>query len=515
MKRNFVIDEEISLSENNDILKTQIYANNLYDIITSTPNNKVFTIGVFGGWRTGKSSIIKTVRERMESNRVKFITYDAWKYANDSFRRMFLLKVQEELKFDQTEEMQRFYQSESIETEPQTYISKQGLWILILVLLIILVIINSVSIIPDGWKVSISSIFTLIGLLITVFNGVFQKLQVQISKPHLFAPEQFESCFKIMVTAAFSRDNCPKKFGKYIKLIPNSITGIEKLIIVIDNIDRCHNEMAYQLLTDIKTFLSDEKINVVFIIPVDDEALKQILFFNQTKDYDCYTWNEEFLRKFFNVTVRIKPHQATELNTYAKTLNKKYNLGFNDNTLALCSKEFATSPRRIIQLFNNLTSELGLYPEDFASKNESLICIVLILKEEYPYFYKNIVKNVNELTNYNFDDNQETPLSSFMRIVAPITRNVDISDLLYILTNSDAVFDEIPSNIKREIRSYAVDKTIDYIKTKPEHHDIVFTLIKRNIQEDIKSHSRIQIINSIEFISSISRSIKFPKTLLR
>ena len=32
---------------------------------------------------------------------------------------------------------------------------------------------------------------------------------------------------------------------------------------IIDNIDRCHNEMAYQLLTDIKTFLSDEELNII------------------------------------------------------------------------------------------------------------------------------------------------------------------------------------------------------------------------------------------------------------
>ena len=44
-----------------------------------------------------------------KGKKVKVITYDAWKYANDSFRRMFLLKIQEELKYEQTEEMQRFY----------------------------------------------------------------------------------------------------------------------------------------------------------------------------------------------------------------------------------------------------------------------------------------------------------------------------------------------------------------------------------------------------------------------
>lgn len=505
MKRNFVVDEEISLSNGNDILKTEIYANTLSEVISNAPKDRVFTIGLFGSWGSGKSSIIKTVCEKMETSKVKFITYDAWKYANDSFRRMFLLKIQEELKYEQTEEMQRFYQSETTETEPKTYISKQGLWILILCLLLILVIVNSVSIIPNEWKVTLTSTLTLLGLLITVFNGVFQKLKIQINKPHLFAPEQFENCFKDMTTAVFKKDSYIVKTLKYIKLIPNSITGIERLIIVIDNIDRCHNEMSYQLLTDIKTFLSDEKRNVVFIIPVDDEAFKRNLFGNHNDDRDCNKEKEEFLRKFFNVTIRIKPHQPTELNSFAKELNIKYRLGFNNNTVALCSKEFATNPRRIIQLYNNLASELSLYSDDFAQKNESMICIVLILREEYADFYKKIVNDANKLKKYipKEDNIQKELLSDFMKIASPIIRETDMSDLLHILTNSDAIFDGIPVDIKKRINSYATEETIKYVNDHPERKEIVLELIKKNAKEDVKSQSDAQIVNSIEYISSL------------
>ena len=512
MRINFIVDEEISLSNGNDILKTEVYANTLSEVVSNSPKDKVFTIGLFGGWGTGKSSIIKTVREKMETSKVKFITYDARKYANDSFRRMFLLKIQEELKYEQTEEMQRFYQSETAETEPKTYISKHGLWAVLLILLIILVVINLLPI-EDLLKIACSSIVSLLGLLVTVYNGVFQKLKVQISKPHLFAPEQFEHCFNEMTSAAFKQDNCIVKALKYVKLLPQSATGIEKLVIIIDNIDRCHSEMAYQLLTDIKTFLSDEKKNVVFIIPVDDEALKQNLFDRHGKDQDCSREKEEFLRKFFNVTIRIKPHQFTELNTFAKALNNKYNLGFNENTVALCSKEFATNPRRIIQLFNNLASELSLYPEDFAKKNESMICIILILREEYYDFYQDIVNDSTKLRYYKPKDEREQQ-NAFMRIADPIIRKADMSDVLRILTNSDAIFDGIPTNIKDGIVSYATKETIEYINAHPESTEVVLDLIKRNVKEDIKSQSDAQLVNSIEFISAISCSISIPKPFL-
>ena len=137
MRRRFIVDEEISLNESNDILKTKVYADELVKVINNTPKDKVFTIGLFGSWGTGKSSIIKTAQDKIEkeNNKVRFITYDAWKYANDSFRRMFLLKIQQELKQEPTREMNRFYQSETAEVKPKVTISPNGLLTLVFVLL--------------------------------------------------------------------------------------------------------------------------------------------------------------------------------------------------------------------------------------------------------------------------------------------------------------------------------------------------------------------------------------------
>lgn len=69
----------------------------------------------------------------------------------------------------------------------------------------------------------------------------------------------------------------------YVEVGEVSVVGLERLVVVIDNIDRCPSDLAYQMLTDVKTFLSNEKYNLVFIVPVDDEALKNISFVNGIK----------------------------------------------------------------------------------------------------------------------------------------------------------------------------------------------------------------------------------------
>ena len=463
MNRQFIPDREIVLSKDTDLLNTSTYADNLTNLIQQAPKEQVFTIGLFGSWGSGKSSIIETSKKSLtcsEDVKVKFITYDAWKYANDSFRRMFLLRIQQELKQGQTEVMQRFYQSESVEAEPKTYVSTNYLGILCLALLALLIIINCLPI-SFEMKVPIFTGLSLLGVLITIFGGIFQKLKIQINKPIVFAPEQFEECFRDMISKALKKrnivNNTYTKIVDYVKVGECSITNLDQLVLVIDNIDRCSSSQAYNLLTDIKTFLCDEKFNLVFVIPVDDEALrKHILNSTHSENTDeCARDKEEFLRKFFNVTLRIKPHQPTEMYEFTQKLNTKYALGFSSATINIASKEYAKNPRRVIQLFNNLSAELTNYDDAFASKYETLICKILIIREEYNDFYQELLKDYTLLSKVDLSDKKRNPeLIRLLSDTRSYTSNYDGHVLSRILTNSDSQFADIPANIRNLIDAH-------------------------------------------------------------
>lgn len=73
MRNKFIIDQEINLNDS-DFLKTKTYADNLTKIIKKSRPNKVFTIGLFGNWGTGKSSIVKTSQQDFDETKIKFIT---------------------------------------------------------------------------------------------------------------------------------------------------------------------------------------------------------------------------------------------------------------------------------------------------------------------------------------------------------------------------------------------------------------------------------------------------------
>ena len=530
--KKFIQDYERVLDANNDLLQTSVYAEDLVQVIENTPTDKVFTIGVFGGWGTGKSSIIKTAQSRLEDKHesYKFITYDAWKYANDSFRRMFLLKIQEELRLQPTGEMNRFYRSENAEAEPKTKLSGKGLAIAAGVILILSLLLFFIPGVEFEWRVAVPTIGTLGTFFIALLNGCFYDLKISFSKPALFAPEQFESCFKEMMKLCLKKQTWFQSRLRDIKEFVNtgekSIKNLEKLMIVIDNIDRCSSDIAYQLLTDIKTFLSNEDYNVVFIVPVDDEALKKHLFRKWNNgsavDSDVNKEKEEFLRKFFNITLRIKPHQETELRHFAHEINNEYQLGYNNDTLAIVSKVFADNPRRIIQLLNNLSGEIILYSEEFAKEYETAICAALILRETYPVFYKKAASNLERIRNFNpmyaekdnesNSSNSEESLPAFMRISNVIFKRTPHQALQRIFTNTSSIFSILPEGIRQLVRSFDAPAIIKFAKDNEGLQTNLVEYIMEEVRTDVKYGATSQTTRWIDFLSLLYKNSVFDRS---
>lgn len=519
----FILDKERILDEENDLLKTKVYSEDLVKVIENTPKDKVFTIGVFGGWGTGKSSIIKTAQHVIEERNkdVRFITYDAWKYSNDSFRRMFLLKIQQELRMRQTSEMSRFYQSETVESEPKTTLSVKGVVLAVVAVVILSTILLSIPSVGVEWKVAIPTLGTLGTFLLALLNGCFYDLHISYSKPSLFAPEQFESCFKEMMSKCLKRKNWFQKKWSEIKDFVEedeiSVVGLEKLIIVIDNIDRCPSDMAYQLLTDIKTFLSNEEYSLVFIVPVDDEALKKHLFrrWNKTNENDINKEKEEFLRKFFNVSLRIKPHQVAELQHFSHKINEENHLGYNNDTLAIVSKEFADNPRRIIQLLNNLSGELSLYEDEFAADYETPICTALILREEYPVFYKKATKDLNVLLDYKEEKGTENEsLSAFMRISSVIFKRTSIDTLHRIFTNTASIFSALPTDIQSAVKSFDTAAVISFAKDNNHLKENLLDFIFAEVKSDVQYGATSQTTRWIDSLCDYNEAFAFDHSRL-
>jgi len=78
-----------------DSFHHKAYAETLVKLIES--NEPPLSIGLFGPWGTGKSTILNIVNSLVENKDFIYVYFNAWKFAGDSFRRQFLLNAVEKL----------------------------------------------------------------------------------------------------------------------------------------------------------------------------------------------------------------------------------------------------------------------------------------------------------------------------------------------------------------------------------------------------------------------------------
>jgi hypothetical protein len=509
---NFIEDKELQNLNNEDLLEAKKYAQTLQNIVekAKTP----LTVGIFGEWGSGKSSIINTVKNSLETNQqIKFITYDAWKYHSDSFRRMFLRELSNQLKIEMEDNFENFY----VDKNETVEINKRINWrFFITAIVIITIAFVTLFILPENieieWKISIPLLISIIGIGVGISRNLFDSYKVNINRTKIFAPEQFEEIYDVIVKHIFNPESSWEKFKRWIK---ERFKGkIDKLVIVIDNLDRCDDETIFELLTTIKTFL--QKKNVVFIIPIDDLRLKKFLSENhKLNDKEV----DEFLRKIFDVTLKIKSFKPLDIFHYTNELNKKHELNLQSDTIDIFAKEYATNPRRIIQLINNLLVEKDIlknkYDDSFVNENESLIAKLLIIREEWPDFYKKLQKNsrlINEINDSN-ENSKETindELNNFLKRTKGYSINVNATVIEKIISNIDNDY-----GISSEIISKLNDHNYDNFETELIDEKILNYLFEE-LSKEIKNQTfKGGALNRFKNIIKLNEIKELPSNFIK
>jgi hypothetical protein len=537
MKLNFIKDKEANL-EKNDLLGTKPYVNTLLEVIKKA--DAPFTIGLFGGWGTGKSSIIKTIEEKYnedQSSRTKVFVYDAWKYSKDSFRRTFILKIKETFNLEEGEEYQNFYSDEHRDIDHEIK-PKKGFWSKLIVfspLLLFLVWLPFIDITFDS-KVAL----TIISIFLTPFTYLvkeaFVEYKISITKPKTFAPEQFENAF-IDAIQKITKPKLLKKVGNWFKTTENKTIFANRLVIVIDNIDRCHKELAFELLLTVKTFLEQKDKEIIFILPIDENEIKKHI---STRGHD----GNEFLRKLFNTTLTIKKFSEDDLFEFTKGLQKKHKLELSDDVLSIISQEFSRSPRKIIQFLNVLQTEFKLAEEQekkdsnntsnfkkgYITENIEFLVKILLIRGEWTHLYDKIKENpfllddINgkidsgvEKVVYGKDvEDKDISLTDEQKRFFESTRYISATNVEAFFSNKDA-FPDFPDDLPKLVlaQDWETVKTKYLEKNIFEFNKFLFfidTLFKREVtQRKLKRSS----FNIFSFLFKITEDKKYKEELLR
>lgn len=413
-KFKFLSDEAVQAIEN-DRLKHPSIAEALKDIVVRCP--LPFTIGLFGKWGTGKSTISNFLENKLKAqeNKVAVVNFDVWKYEDDSLRRYFLINLVDKLKeqkylSDNYELDERVENSTSRSFEGALKISWAKVLQFKLYLLMFLgaIVVGGVltylfsTFIFQAYLASVFSIGLTTSAILFLFqvgSEIFTTETKTLSQERLKDAHEFE-----------------KEFGK---IIDN--TNTERILIIIDNLDRCTHSKAVEVLSTIKTFLEPRSKKCIFLVQCDEEAIKKhlesVYVKNENSESNKSVFDaDEFLRKFFNTSIKIPPFIDADLEEYTKELLNETGVEVFHNSadsVSVITQAFRENPRQIKQFINTLLShylvalerESGNDPviklSGIITGNPSFLAKFLIIRQKWPGFYEKIVKNPKNIEEYN------------------------------------------------------------------------------------------------------------------
>lgn len=505
----YLTDDPIK-SEEDDSFGHKEYVDTLAEIIQNV--EPPWHVGIFGEWGSGKSSIINLlynrIRSESEYDDVLCIEFDAWAHAEDSIRTELLLeldrRIGEEVNGEgsdgvlgEEEITGRLYdveEEEQIAKSNNPKAAVQNFWedspLLVLAFLGIGVL---AALLEYGGHSAIASVFVT-ALLLPVLGYILQQLDSvtqTIQRKFLYPRKEWTGAYQRIFDSVVDEAEA------------------EKVVISVDNLDRCESGTVYEVLVSLKTFLEDERC--IYLIPCDDEALESHLDAISEDGYFGDTRSErKFLRKFFQTHIRIPPFQSEDVEQYAQEQNKELVDEFDPEEIDIVANAYFENPRRIKHAINRLVTirSIAREREDDQILNENRItgnipflAKISILEEEFPGFFKQLVEDpylledINSYFNNELEDSEkknraeaildadergesrlESFLSSTQRVTAPDVRPfLNLSEQPYSSGLED------------------LDRVLRYLKTGQEAE--LRNQIK-NIHE--KDNSFVQYCNAIQ-----------------
>lgn len=299
-----------------DLLGYSIHASLLKDVITN-PKNLPITVGLYGDWGSGKSSILKILQEQLEKDDDTVVVYfDGWSFENFDDAKMALIQGI----VDALESNEKFFAKVKDDakgamdavTEAFVKLKKSINWMRMLKF-------TTKAALPVASAV-ISGGASIIPTLISVF---------QENKEHLTDILTGDKAEEFLQNAINSEDN-EKKYKAvrefrtdFEALINKSKQG--RIVILIDDLDRCLPRHIIDNLEAIKLFLNVPK--TAFVIAADQyivsNAIKseyKTIIEASKEDRHHDNLGEAYMEKFIQIPYILPKLSPKEVETYVTLL---------------------------------------------------------------------------------------------------------------------------------------------------------------------------------------------------
>jgi hypothetical protein len=402
----FVTDSPSALVEADDEFGHCDYVEALVETARNAPSP--FTLGLFGRWGSGKSSILGAAGRRIATlDRTAFFGFDVWKYEGDSLRRQFVTDLANQLR-DAKALKRGFNVERHLERFDADVTSTRARWFLDLRALLTALVFGVVAggatyglssflvdvgvTSDDAMRATTAAAAGLLAATLTMASKAIGAERVQVARPRLEDADRFAASFAKLLTKGLDAD---------------------RLVVGIDNLDRCSPTRASELLAVIKTFLepASQGKSLVFIVATDDQALRRHLIAQELKSSpqkqhdgekgapvpsDVAHAVDEFLRKYFNGVLRVADPLPNDMSNFVHRLLEPFAKAnkidsATESALAeVVVGSLGGNPRRLKQFLNGLQIRIMLLQERRRQRRLSVdpdalaVAEVLVLEERWP-----------------------------------------------------------------------------------------------------------------------------------
>lgn len=385
---------------------------------TQTPAN----IALFGAWGSGKSSIANLLEEELpdDQSAVRFIVFDASKYAEAPLRRHFISQVATRLEIDKDKYHRGLYTGEEtrdVKFRPGEWAKLAG-WFLVSVALTLAVLIAIATLVAavsagsfgSNWTHIIRS-YLLAALPVAAVIATFVKLaadgfHIKTTQTAPSGDEEFEKLFSDLVAAAKTK----------------------RLVVFIDELDRCSPAQVASTLETLKTFLFVK--GCVFVVAADQQVLEQALRrkVRQHTPEDAanpyYSAGSSYLDKVFQYQLTLPPLRAPTLSRFALSLVEErpgvwQRIPHLDEVVSVLIPTHVVSPRRVKVLLNRFAlayrlaerrAAEGRLDRDLGARATELAKLIC-LQAEFPLFAEDLTLDARlpEFVRMVADDEELPP----------------------------------------------------------------------------------------------------------
>lgn len=336
-------------------------ANTLFDVIQNGSDEGI-TIGLEGGWGSGKSTVVSILKKKLEAvQNIRYFYFDAWSHEGDPLRRVFLESMVEQLG-QNNEKLKKIKERVSNRIKTRKIKTRQtvtalGKWLSVAAFLmplgaaIISATASEITVQWGGninWVFWIGVVFVLAPIWVLLANCIkLFKQGKSIKAPDNWMFLQGESKSTVTQEVSEDEERSSIEFEMYFNEIVEAIfldNGSAKLLIVVDNLDRVDAADSLKVWSTLQTFLQRKNpINTKFswhdkiwvLVPYDEAGLAK-LWNNKSEDAPAVNGEncaKSFFDKCFQLRIEVPRPILTGWEKFCRDNVNQALIGWDENSL--------------------------------------------------------------------------------------------------------------------------------------------------------------------------------------